>query len=341
MSSGVPVESTKSVGPRVKLSIVFVNWNSVDYLRGCISSILQHTRNTPFEIIVVDNASPKGGVEVIPQEFPGVRLIQSQENLGFSRANNLGFRHSSGEYVLFLNPDIKLLNPAIDIMLDAIESLPNAGIVGCRLLNDDLTVQMSAIQRFPTILNQLLDIDYLQMRWPSFRLWSLGPLFDKSASPTPVDMISGACLLMRSDTFEKVGGFSEDYFMYAEDIDLNYRTAAAGAQNYYVGAAEMIHYGGRSSTQQKVNQWATMMKYRSMQRFYINHHGRLYALMYRGAMGAVAVARIVVLLIARPLGGDSTHRKTAIQNAASKWKAVLRWAVGLDGLALSATAKRG
>ena len=123
------------------LSIIIVNWNSTDYLRECIASIYEWTRGVTFEIIVVDNASPDEDVDVLKIQFPDIRLLKSATNLGFAGANNYGFRCSSGEVVLFLNPDTKLISPAIDVLLKHKNDLPKAGIVGCKLLNSDLSVQ--------------------------------------------------------------------------------------------------------------------------------------------------------------------------------------------------------
>ena len=137
------------------LSIIYVNWRSEDYLRNSIRSIRQFTTGVSYEIIVVDNNSPTGNVDVLKREFPEIQLIASTENLGFAAANNLGFRHSTGKYVLFLNPDTKLTSPAINILLNRTQSLSDAGIVGCKLLNADLSVQTSCIQNFPGIVNSL------------------------------------------------------------------------------------------------------------------------------------------------------------------------------------------
>src|ERR1700722_4521963 len=121
------------------LSIISVNWNAVAYLRECIASVYEQTHGVSFEIIVVDNASPQGGVEALKEQFPEIKIVHSQKNLGFAGANNLGFRESSGRYALFLNPDTKLISPAVNIMLDQLKSLPEGGIVGCKLLNTDLS----------------------------------------------------------------------------------------------------------------------------------------------------------------------------------------------------------
>jgi GT2 family glycosyltransferase len=212
----------------MELSIICVNWNSLEYLRECIASVYQHTHGVSFEIIVVDNASPQGGVDALKQQFPEITIIKSEKNLGFAGANNVGFRRSSGDYVLFLNPDTKLAEPAINAMLQHIKMLPDAGIVGCKLLNTDLSVQLTSIQKFPTILNQVLDAEYLQLRWPHCFLWEIAPLFSNEVKLLKVEVITGACMLLRREVFERVGMFSEDYFMYAEDIDLNYKVRRAG-----------------------------------------------------------------------------------------------------------------
>lgn len=220
-----------------------MNWNSTEYLRQCIASINEYTRDVNFELIVVDNASPDQDADSLTYQFENLRLIKSPSNIGFGRANNLGFRYSAGEYLLFLNPDTRLVSPAIDIMLAKSEALEDAGIVGCKLLNTDLTVQSSCIQTFPTILNQALDADFLRRRWPHSRLWGTSPLLSDCGTPAKVEVVSGACMMIRRDVFEQVGMFSEEYFMYAEDLDLCRKVVRAGFNNYYVGAATIIHHG--------------------------------------------------------------------------------------------------
>jgi GT2 family glycosyltransferase len=311
----------------VDLSVVFVNWNSEDYLQECIASIYENTRGVSLEIIVVDNASPAGTVDSVKQRFPGILLIKSTQNLGFARANNLGFRHSSGARVLILNPDTKLVGPAITTLLLHSTSLPAAGIVGGRLVDPNLTVQTTSIQRFPTILNQIADIEYLRLRWPHSSLWGLGPLFSNNQGPVRVDVIPGACMLLKREVFEQVGMFTEDYFMYAEDIDLNHKVARAGFVNYYIPDATVIHYGGTSSSRQKANQWATIMKYRAMRQYYARNKSRTYAVLYRAAMGLVAAIRLILIAV---LQGTFFGKRDAFKGAKAKWVTVLKWSLGLN-----------
>jgi hypothetical protein len=218
-------------------------------------------------------------------------------------------------------------------MLDRAKSIPDAGIVGCRLLNSDLSVQITAIQKFPTILNQILDFEYLQMRWPGCSLWSIAPLFDPAVKTLKVEVISGACMLIARSTFERADKFTEEYFMYAEDIDLNHKVRHAGFANYYVGDATIIHYGGKSSGQQRVSHWSTMMRYRAMGKLFNNTKGKVQGLLYRVAMGFAAIGRLALLTCAYPLGGLLGHR-AALRYAIEKWKIVLRWALGQQDIAI-------
>jgi GT2 family glycosyltransferase len=313
----------------MELSIICVNWNSEDYLRECLTSIYETTRDVSFEIIIVDNASPAGDVNLLERQFPQIKLIKSPKNLGFAGANNLGFKHSTGTYVLFLNPDTKLIGPTIQTLLSHIKALPDAGVVGCKLLNSDLTVQLSSIQKFPTILNQALDAEYLRLWWPRCPLWGIAPLFADDVKLLKVSVIPGACMLLRRTVFEQAGMFTEDYFMYAEDIDLNYKVSRLGLSNYYVGQARLIHHGGTSSGQQRINHWATVMKFRAMRMFYGKTRGRLYAETYRVAMGCAALVRLAALLLLLPFAG-LLRKRERIAVASAKWGAVLRWAAGMD-----------
>ena len=299
----------------------------MNYLRECIQSIYQHADGLTFEIIVIDSGSPNDDVDTLRDQFPEIKLIKSGRNIGFAAANNLAFRDSCGEHVLFLNPDTLLTGPAIQTVLGWSRALPDAGVLGCKLLNSDLSVQTSSIQRYPTILNQMIDIEYLRLRWPGFRLWAIGPLFTApAAQPVRVESISGAFMLMRRKVFETSGLFSEEYFMYAEDIDLCHKAALAGFTNYFVAEATVIHHGGKSSGQRKAKQWATIMKFRAMAQFCVKTHGKTYSLLFRTAMGCAAAARLAVMAIMVPFGSKVID----FGMASAKWTAVLAWAAGLD-----------
>ncbi|HVH87922.1 MAG TPA: glycosyltransferase family 2 protein [Terriglobales bacterium] len=298
------------------LSIIIVNWNSEDYLRECIPSIDRWTAEVSYEVIVVDNASPAISIDSIKEQFPAIKLIKSGKNLGFSGANNIGFRESAGDYVLFLNPDTKLSSPAIDLIMKEAKRLPDAGIVGCRLLNGDLSVQTSSIMKFPRIWNSILQIEYLRLRWP--QLWGIGPLFS-DRQPAEVEAVSGACMLMRREVFEKIGRFSEEYFMYSEDVDLCYQAVRAGFKNYHLGHATMVHYGGKSSP----GAWQTAMKTRAELRFCRRNYGRMYSVLFRMALVLNASARLTVLATVR-LFARAFHVKNALDSTWLRWSVILK-----------------
>jgi GT2 family glycosyltransferase len=307
------------------LSIICVNWNSMQYLVDCLESAYSNPPDASFEIIVVDNASTEGGADSLIERFPLVRLIQSDRNLGFAAANNLGFRHSSGEYILLLNPDTVVIGSALTLMLNGFCTHPDAGIVGCKLLNSDGSISTTSIQKFPTILNQMFTAEWLRLRLPSFSLWNIAPLFSENHSPVKVEVIPGACLMLKRKAFESAGLLTEDYFMYAEDIDINFKVRKHGFSSYYVGDAQIIHHGGRSSDQQPLSQWSTVMMQRAMLRYFRINHGVLYAAAYRAMMGLSASVRLFLLYVLLPIG-----KKHRIKWAIAKWRVILRWALGLE-----------
>jgi GT2 family glycosyltransferase len=317
----------------MNLSIICVNWNSEEYLRKCIASIYKNTNGIAFEIIVVDNASPAGKVNTLKEEFPEIKVVQSDENIGFARANNLGFKHSTGRYILILNPDTELVGPAINILFNQIQSLPDAGIVGGKLVDPDLTVQTTSIQKFPTILNQLADIEMLRLRWPNSPLWEIAPLFTRQEKPVKVDVIPGACMLMKSELFDRVGMFTEEYFMYGEDIDLNQKVARCGLSNYYVSDATIIHYGGTSSKQQSVKQWPTVMKYRALRKYYVRNRSYAYALAYQATIGCAALTRVALISVLLPFA-SKLGILLDLRAVRNKWVTVLKWALGMGNTML-------
>jgi len=307
------------------LSIVIVNWNSADYLRKCLRTIHDTVRGIAVEIIVVDNASTAGGLDDAVLPTPGVTVVRLARNLGFAGANNVGLRRARGECVLLLNPDTEIVGSAIQTMLEQIRVASDAGVIGCCLLNTDETIQLTATQ-FPTIVNQLLDIECLQRWWPDCPFWRLGPLFERRCV-TEVESIPGACMMLKRDVIERVGLLSEDYFMYAEDIDLSLQVRRAGYRNYHVGSATVIHHGGKSSARRSVSSWSTAMKCQSMLTLFRKHRGAGYGVAYRASLGWSAGVRLVMLATAMLLGGAVFDRQ-AIRNATAKWMTVFRWAVG-------------
>ena len=309
------------------LSIIIVNWNSVAYTLACLESIRATTRGLRYEIIVVDNASPDDSVEKL-KLLSDIRLVVADQNLGFACANNLGYQYSSGAVLLFLNPDTCVQKGAINRMYEVLLSYADTGIVGCRLLNSDLSLQTSCVLPFPTILNQFTDVEALKLRFRSVRLWGMSALFRKDTHMEAVEAVSGACLMIRRGLFECVGRFNSDYFMYCEDVDLCYKVARAGYQTVYAADASVIHHGGQSSKKARESSFADIMGHEAVRIFLSKWHGRLYARMYTCSMLISALVRLAVLgilpskVLTMDLQGVTSSRR--------KWISILRWSLGRE-----------
>lgn len=312
------------------LSIIIINWNSVEYLKKCLHSIYSQTNKLDFEIIVVDNASYDGSDSLIESEFPEVKFIQSEENIGFARANNLGFQYSSGRNLLFLNPDTEILDSAINIIYSYLESLTNAGAVGCKLLNSDLSIQTSCIQPFPTILNQALDVEYLKLKFPQLKLWGIKPLFFNDGNPAEVEVISGACIMVKRDVFKKIGKFSTDYFMYSEDVDICYKIWQKGYKAYYINDAGIVHHGGGSSKKKQNDSFPILLMNESKMTFLKKTRSKFYANLYRLSIIIISLFRLILILSMLPISRYLGRDFYGLRYSFRKWKRILRWSFGIE-----------
>lgn len=311
------------------LSIIIVNWHSAQYMSKCLDSIYKNTLNLRYEIVVVDNASHDGCEKMLERKFPASVFIQSNQNVGFARANNLGARHAKGNYLLFLNPDTEVIGTAVDRMFSNLQRLKNGGAIGCKLLNSDLTIQTSCIQPFPNVLNQILDVERIKQLFPTLSIWGMRPLYVKNNSPAEVEVLSGACIMVRKDIFEMVGGFSDDYFMYSEDIDLCFKIKDAGLKVYFIGDAEIIHHGGGSSKRRDENCFNALQMRESVYKFIKKTQGTAKASTYKTAIMLVSLLRIATMLSIIPFL-MSFGRKNKVNTSLSKWYRIFRWAIGLE-----------
>lgn len=317
------------------LSIVIVNWKSAQYLTPCLDSVMRHAQGIRCEIIVIDSGSFDGSAELIRERYPAVRFVQSQHNLGFAGANNLACRSASSEHLLFLNPDTQVTAGALQSMLAHLRGHPEAGAVGVRLLNSDGSLQSSCIQPFPTILNQLLSSDRLRALWPRSALWGLKPLLAAEPRAATVDVISGACVMVHRAAFDDVGQFSEEYFMYAEDLDLCHKLRQAHYTNYCLPQASVVHHGGGSSDSAP-GEFSVLMMRESIWRFLRKSRGAGYAALYRGSTLLAALARLLLLCVTYPVRRVPSHR-----GAIRKWAAVLAWSLKLKRAAVPVRQERG
>lgn len=220
-----------------------VTYRARDLLRDCLRSLYQNTRLS-FEVIVVDNGSGDGVIEMLRQEFPEVRVVENRENAGYTRPMNQALRLGRGRYLLQLNPDTLILPEAIDRMVAFMEQHPEAGICGPKVLNRDLTLQKPCRRGEPrpwAVLTYFLGLSALFPRSRLFNQYLLTYLDEDEINS--VDGVAGSCMLARRALVEQIGYLDERYFAYQEDADFCFRARQAGWKVYYMPEAQIIHFG--------------------------------------------------------------------------------------------------
>lgn len=239
---------TRDEGTPVDLSVVILNWNACDFLVDALRSIQSQPWQRAIEVIVVDNNSQiDSSVETVRRDFPDITLIAHDKNIGFARGNNLGFEHARGRHILFLNPDTIVHDGALDVLTEWMDTHPDVGACGPKLLNIDGSLQPSC-RAFPSVGAGFFRNTFLGRMFPN-NPWTRAYLMqgfshDKEAD---VDWLSGSALLVRREAFEKIGGWDGDYFMYCEDVDLCFRLKEHGWRRMYVPSTTITHRIGGSS----------------------------------------------------------------------------------------------
>jgi N-acetylglucosaminyl-diphospho-decaprenol L-rhamnosyltransferase len=280
------------------LGIVVVNYNVRDLLRDCLTSVYDSRGDFTFEVCVVDNGSTDGSAEMVAHDFPQVRLIRA-ENRGYAAGNNLGLRAfgfgelgnrvigKSGDqspisqftnppvptYALLLNPDTVLPPSALADMLTFMEAHPQAGVAGPRLVREDGSLDKACRRSFPTPEVAFYRLSGLSHFFPrSRRFGRYNVTFLPPDVTTEVDSVVGAFMVIRGQALAQVGLLDEQYFMYAEDLDLCFRIKQRGWQVWYNADVTVLHYKGRSSQQRSA--FANVQFYRTMRLFHDKHFER-------------------------------------------------------------------
>jgi GT2 family glycosyltransferase len=236
---------------KTDLSIIIVNWNGCEITKQCLESIYAQTKKISFEVIVVDNGSTDLSCEMIKNNFSQVKIIQNNENRGFAAANNQGIKEANGDFILLLNNDTIILDRALEKTLTIAKENPEAGIVGCRVLNADKSLQSSCF-RFPSLLNLTLAATHLDMVFPNHRFFGRERYAKAHWNAiTEVDVLTGCFMLVRREAYEQTGLLDERFFMYAEETDWCLRFKRMGWKVLYAPFGEIIHLGRASSRKNK------------------------------------------------------------------------------------------
>lgn len=237
-----------------RLSVIIVNYNVKHFIEQCLLSVRAALQGIDAEVFVVDNNSVDGSQQMLREKFPDVTLIDSKENLGFSRGNNLAMRLATGEYVLLLNPDTVVEESTFHKCLEFMDAHPDAGALGVKMIDGEGRFLPESKRGLPTpwvAFYKIFGLSRLFPRSRKFGQYHLGFL-DKDSDHV-VDVLSGAYMFMRKACLDKIGLLDEAFFMYGEDIDLSYRVTLGGYKNYYFAGTKIIHYKGESTKKGSLN----------------------------------------------------------------------------------------
>ena len=270
------------------LSIIIVSYNTKDFLEKCLESIYKTSKGFSFEVIVSDNNSKDGSVDLVKKQFKDVILLENKENLGFSKANNLGIDKSSGRYVLFLNSDTVVYPDTLKQMIDFMDKEKSAGAATCRLEIPSGKIDDASHRGFPTPWNSFTHFSGISKFLGKTKLfggYNLGYLdFSKVHE---IDALAGAFMFVRREAGEEAGWWDEDYFFYGEDLDFCYMLKQKGWKIFYVPEVSILHYKGVtggikkhsqefSTADKDTKKKATYERFRAMRIFYKKHYEKKY-----------------------------------------------------------------
>ena len=231
----------------MKLSVVLLSYNTRDLTEQALRTTLTALEGIQSETFVVDNASVDGSVRMIKEKFPEVSLIVNDKNIGFSGGNNKALSKVSGSYILLINTDTIVHRDAFKELVGFLDAHPQAGAVGCKILNPDGTLQLDSRRGFPTPFAAFCKMSGLSRLFPMHKkIARYNMTFLDPEKEAEVDVLSGSCMLVRKEAMDQVGLLDEDYFMYGEDIDWCYRIRKAGWKIFYIPSAQIIHFRGES-----------------------------------------------------------------------------------------------
>lgn len=255
-----------------KISVIIVSYNVRNYLQQTLNSLQRALRPFPYEIIVVDNASDDGSAAYVRARFPEVRLIANSVNVGFARGNNQALQQASGDYLVLINPDTIAQEDTFVRLVEFMQANPDAGMVGCKILNPDGSLQLACRRSFPTpwvAFTRLTGLSYLFPKTRLFGRYNLTYLPEDQIHT--VDAISGSFMMLRRDVFEQVGLLDERFFLYGEDLDWCWRVIQAGWKIYYVPTTQIVHFKGESSRQAPLDR---MLDFNRAMALFVKKHFR-------------------------------------------------------------------
>lgn len=254
----------------MKLSIIIVNYNVSNELKQCLISVKNSLQNIESEIFVVDNNSSDDSCEMIRQFFPTVNLIENNENVGFAKANNQAIQRVVGEYILLLNPDTIVASDSFSKMIAFADDHSDLGGLGVKMVDENGNFLPESKRGVPTPFVALCKISGLYKLFPksdTFNHYYLGALPVDEVNE--IEILAGACMLLRKSVIDAVGWLDEQYFLYGEDIDISYRILQQGYKNYYLPTTQIVHLKGVST---KKNQQKSIKAFYAAMEIFVDTH---------------------------------------------------------------------
>lgn len=274
-------KNNNNYGPDV--SVIIVNYNTRQLTMNCLASVYESFTSFQYEIIVVDNASRDGSVEAIGGAYPKVRMIANRDNTGFAVANNQAMEIAKGRYILLLNSDTVVQKDTLETMIEFMDSHPEMGASGCKVILPDGSLDKACKRGFPTpsaSFYYAFGISRMFPERPKFNQYQLGHL--SPDDEYPVDCLVGAFMIVRRETIDQVGGLDETFFMYGEDIDWCYRIKEAGWGIYYYPRTYIVHYKGASARRKPMK--IIYEFHRAMWVFHRKHYAKRYGILTNTAV---------------------------------------------------------
>jgi GT2 family glycosyltransferase len=271
----------------IDVSIIIVSWNVADLLAACLDTILASPiaineadgEKSLVEIIVLDSASSDKTVSMLQAKYPQVHLLAQDENVGFTRGNNIGLKAAQGRYHFLLNPDTEIIADAIPQMVKYLDENPKVGIVGPHTVNPDGSYQSSR-RHFPSKTLAFFESTWLESFAPQTMLDDFYVRNAPEDAVLEVDWMQGSALMARREVYEQIGGLDEGYVMYSEEMDWQKRAKDAAWQVVFLGTAKVIHHGGKSTEQIGAQKHIWFQE--SKLRYFRKHHGKTFATILRG-----------------------------------------------------------
>lgn len=284
----------------MKLSVIIVNYNVQYFLENCLNSVYNSSKEIDFEVLVVDNNSVDGSLEMLKEKFPETTVIANKDNRGFSVANNQAIKIAKGEYVLLLNPDTVVEENTFKLCCEFMDSTPKSGGLGVKMLDGKGNFLPESKRGLPTPAVAFYKIFGLSALFPKsekFGQYHLGHL--NKEQNHEIEILSGAFMMMRKSVLDEIGLLDESFFMYGEDIDLSYRITQAGYTNHYFSDTQIIHYKGESTKKSSINY--VFVFYRAMAIFAKKHFSNKNAQLFSTLINFAIYVRAGLAVLTRTI----------------------------------------